>query len=472
MMNLNFKKIQITKSIKDNAWTEIILGYALLVVVNFFLFRKEMGYVGVNPHPYWIIILLLATRYGYKAGLWSGLTGAILYLVLSQGQKLSMDVMTDFEMLIFKEPLLFIVVGGVIGEIREIQKRVHAELVEDYEELKKTHDTLKTHYSALSEAKQELDGTIISQKDTISTLYDAAQALRSLKENDVYPAVLGLLKNYIGAEAASIYAWHDNNLKLKGSIGDDRIERPQSAETDAGMMGLAIKAGKLVSIKAVMAHEENRGYLQSGILICAPIIDTTGKLYGVINVEKLPFVKFNPLTLRMTSLIADWCGSALENATIFQDVKDRDITDEATGAHSSAYLIKRLNEEFQRARRYKTPLSVMIVDLVGFNDFLDEKKDEIMSITSQIIQKMVRGVDLLFRVTTPGRYVLLLPNTDLAGARILNGKLLQEVEAFKFQVTEDGGLLQIRSGITGYNETISTPNHLLQAAADNLYEKS
>lgn len=448
---------------------EIILGYAVLTAINFFWFRKNMGYVDINPHPYWIVILPLAARYGYQSGFWAGLTGGLLELVLAYAQQLYMGFSFMFNIAMLKDPMLFLSVGALIGEIREIQKRKHADIETRYGELKESFETLKSHYTALSQAKQELDGSIISQEQTISTLYDAAQALRSLKEKEIYPAVMDLMKGYLGVEAASIFVLDDGKLSLKSVVDESYPFRPRVAEADKGLMARAIKEGKMVTVDILFSTGEcdEGGYC---ILASAPVIDPSNRTLGVINVEKLPFVKFNPLTLRMASLISEWCGAALENAMIYQDAKERDITDEVTGAYSTDYLSRRLNEEFQRSRRYRTPLSVVSVELVDFDRFLEDKKDEIMAVFSQLIQKLVRGVDLLFLGSSPGRYVLLLPSTDVTGARILSGKLLKEVNAFRFKATSDQKLLRIRYGISSYNETIVSPMQLLQIATENMHE--
>ena len=44
------------------------------------------------------------------------------------------------------------------------------------------------------------DTHIISQEQTVSTLYEAAQSLRSLNEEDIYPSVLVLLRDHVGVQ--------------------------------------------------------------------------------------------------------------------------------------------------------------------------------------------------------------------------------------------------------------------------------
>jgi len=463
-------KMTMNNRLTNNAYVEIILGYALLTLFNFLWLPKQMGYVDIHPHPYWMVILLVAARYGFRPGLWAGILGGVLEFVLGPLRIFFQDPLAEFDLSILHDTVIFICVGAIIGEIREIQKRAYIELREHHDELEKNYQTLKTHFNALSEAKQELDASVISQKDTLSTLHDAAQALRSLKEEDIYPAVLELLKTYVGVEASSIYVLDGGSLALKASVGEGRMARAARIEDlETGMIGKALQTGRLVALNSLLAETGERGFSGENI-ICVPVLDTAGNIYGIVNIEKIPFVKFNPLALRMTGLIADWCGAALENALIYKDAKDRDITDELTGAYNAAYLYKRLHEEFQRARRYRISLTVMVLELADFELFLPEKKQEALMLVSQLLKRMIRSVDLLFRMNEPGRFVLVLPNTDLAGARILRSKIIKEISLFKLQVTSDQALMRIKSGMSFFNETISNSKDLLLSATDDLHE--
>ena len=463
-------KMTMNNRLTNNAYVEIILGYALLTLFNFLWLPKQMGYVDIHPHPYWMVILLVAARYGFRPGLWAGILGGVLEFVLGPLRIFFQDPLAEFDLSILHDTVIFICVGAIIGEIREIQKRAYIELREHHDELEKNYQTLKTHFNALSEAKQELDASVISHKDTLATLHDAAQALRSLKEEDIYPAVLELLKTYVGVEASSLYAQDGHSLILKAFVSEG--EKPRNSrieDLETGIIGKALHTGRLVSLNSLLSgteEEESAG----GIIICAPVLDTSGKPYGVINIEKIPFVKFNPLALRMTGLISDWCGAALENALIYKDAKEKDIIDDETGAYNAVYLQKRLQEEFQRARRYRIPLTVMVLELAEFEQYLPEKKPEALRLVSQLLKKMIRSVDLLFRMNEPARFVLVLPNTDLVGARILNSKINKETNLFKLPVTSEQALLKIKSGLSFFNETTDDSGKLLLSAVDNLRE--
>lgn len=406
---------------------EVILGLAAITFVNFMLFRNNMGFVGTTPHPYWLVVLPVAARYGFKAGLSAGVLSAALALGLAFPARMAWGL-SGLGDLFFGDPLGFILAGLILGEIREVHKRQHAELASLHADQSREMETLKTHYQALVLAKQEIDGRIITQEQTLSTLRETAQALDSLQEDELYPAVLDILVKYLGAEAASIYAMKGDRLVLAASTGqwENRCEAPVMG---VGLVGRALSGGQAVSADAVdlsVGGEENPDV---DALIAAPVRGDKGRILGVLAVERLPFVKFNEQTMRMTALVAGWCGDALENALLYKRTKARTIDDEITGAYTADYLEKRLDEEISRSRRYKTPLGVLVLESAGLTDLDEQARTAAMADLNMALKQVLRNLDLVFHSRSPGQYIVVMPGTPLAGCRVVREKLRQAIEA-------------------------------------------
>ena len=60
---------------------EIPLVYLLIFGINRLLMPEMTGFIGVDPHPYWIGVLMFGFRYGVVAGLLAGSISAALYLM-------------------------------------------------------------------------------------------------------------------------------------------------------------------------------------------------------------------------------------------------------------------------------------------------------------------------------------------------------------------------------------------------------
>ncbi len=382
---------------------ESLLGFALIAAVNFLWFGDNPGFIGVEPHPYWLVVLPIAARYGFAAGFQSGLLASFLFLAMNKLAFSDFGLADLAQSETFGLPVLFIAVGVIVGEIRETRKKREDLLDAEVGELTRKLEIVTKRYGVLNRAKEELDTRIISQEDTLSTLYEAAQGLKSLREEEIYPAVFAILKEVISAESASIYMVEENTLVLRGELGER--ERTPEADPAEGMMGRAIALNETISINTLTASEEF-AVSDSGIVVSTALTGERNRVLGVLNIEKIPFLKFNPHTVRMTGLIADWCGTAIENARTFKETKDKNIADDITGTYTAGYLRARLEEEFNRARRYRSPLSVVLLSIHGFEEMNENARQDVLTVMSLIFKHKMRNDDLQFHDEDPSRYVL------------------------------------------------------------------
>jgi len=95
------------------------------------------------------------------------------------------------------------------------------------------------------------------------------------------------------------------------------------------------------------------------------------------------------------------------------------VTDPLTGLANRRRLMARLQEEVQRARRYKTPLSVVMIDIDHFKDVNDTHGhamgDEVLRNIGAMLNAGLRTTDLAARYGGE-ELTLVLPHTDIPAA--------------------------------------------------------
>jgi len=95
------------------------------------------------------------------------------------------------------------------------------------------------------------------------------------------------------------------------------------------------------------------------------------------------------------------------------------ITDHMTGLYNNQFFSKRMQEEISRAKRYKQPLSLVLLDVDFFrtiNEIFGEKTgDYILMRIANVILNNTRNTDVVFRLEA-NRFAIILPNTDETGA--------------------------------------------------------
>lgn len=450
---------------------EALLGFALITAVNVIWFRANLGFVGVSPHPYWVVVLLLSSRYGFLAGLFSGIVSAALAVGLSI---IGREGTTIYELwkLLLGEPILFIAVGCVLGEISQTTKSRYEALLDEHEELREVFEKLRERYDAVVKAKQEVDTRILSQEQTLTTMHETAQALRSLSEGELYPAALEMVAKFLGVEASSIYLFENGRLKLKAAQGVlENRARPDDLLPDEGLMGRAFTSGHVASANVLLEMYEKGVLPDSDVLISTPLLTSGNKVLGVLNVEKLPFLKFNSQTIRMAEVFSGWCADALENALLYSDTKSKTITDDITGAYTISYMNARLVEECARARRYKTDLAMIVLDILGYVEYSDSEQREILTALSKALKTLLRNIDLLFSGDEPGRYIILMPNTPLVGAKVVGRKIVELVGEMGAVVDSVQGALPIGMGVSAFAEASNTPELIFETALADLQAK-
>jgi diguanylate cyclase (GGDEF)-like protein len=100
--------------------------------------------------------------------------------------------------------------------------------------------------------------------------------------------------------------------------------------------------------------------------------------------------------------------------------------DQLTGAYNRIYLKEIIQRELAKVKRYKIPLSIVLVDIENFKlinqNYGRTTGDKILKKYSNILMEYTRVVDMVFRYEEDN-FLLMLPNTNIEGAKIVAKKI-------------------------------------------------
>lgn len=209
-----------------------------------------------------------------------------------------------------------------------------------------------------------------------------------------------------------------------------------------------------------------------GSIAVAPIT-LDGSIIGSLNQADSSTTRFTPQ--KDTSLLAQLAikvSLCLSNVTAHERLKLLATSDPLTGLLNRRALEDRLREEFSRAKRYDTPLSLVFIDLDDFktvNDTLGhDAGDALLTFFADNISALTRQTDTCARFAGD-EFVLLLPETSASKAL----RLMQRATAFfsHAQPTNLDVYAQFSFGIAeAHEKSVTDPVTLVKLADSRLYD--
>ncbi|HNS14399.1 MAG TPA: diguanylate cyclase [Syntrophorhabdaceae bacterium] len=199
-------------------------------------------------------------------------------------------------------------------------------------------------------------------------------------------------------------------------------------------------------------------------------LSTTNTVYGFAGL-----FRSTPFQAQEEATFSKFCSHisvTLEKIRLFQEIKTLSIHDGLTGIYNHTYIINKLNEEIERAKRYHSDLSVMLFDLDNFKDVNDTyghlAGDFVLQKVAELFTKRLRTIDIVGRYGGE-EFLVILPETDLERAYVVGERLRTGVEQEPF-IYEDHQIKLTVSGGIGLYQQGHIANDLIKIADNNLYK--
>ena len=342
----------------------------------------------------------------------------------------------------------------------------------------KTHLHIKDLYDDASAEKKDL-----------ATLLEISKAVSStLNSRDILYTIVKCVGEVIDVDRCSIVR-----------IGSKGVGYVVTTYDNPDINNLAIDLGKYPEIRSVLdvkgtviiediqndprmaSVKDILKVLGLSSLLIIPIILREEVIGTLVLRTSRKKTSFSPREVKLCQVIANLAASALTNAHLFESVELNNleleklaITDGLTGAYNHRHFRTRLDEEFNRAKRYATPLSCIMMDIDHFKNINDAfghaQGDKVLSEIADLITNNVRKIDMVARYGGE-EFVALLPNTDKEGVFIEAERLREAIKAYKCSGRDRCIMVTISLGVSTFpSPDISTADELVGRADDALYK--
>ena len=189
---------------------------------------------------------------------------------------------------------------------------------------------------------------------------------------------------------------------------------------------------------------------------------------GVISIARRNDA-FSPREADLLQYLAGQAVVSIENADLHATVQREAITDELTGLANRRQMDRAIDREFDRRRRFGTPIGLVLLDIDDFKRVNDSyghpQGDEVLIAVANVLRGLTREID------EPARwggeeFAVVLPQTDARGAQELAERMRKQVEQLRVPRLGGGRELAVTAsfGVASVPESAADSERLFEAA--------
>lgn len=400
------------------AWPylETVIFIFILAIIDQKILTEAYAFRDLAFNPLWIVIFLIAGRYGTAPGVFAGLLCSAYYIYASLIENFfygNFSISNSDRTVIFS----FLFFSAMLGQMYDRILNSYRKLSTDHNDLQDQFNNLLTHHWALQKANVELEKRFVRRQTTMKSLYDMARNLESLEHNALYLGVIDILERFIKARRCCFYLIKpDKSFELVARSGYNEADL-KTLISKPSINSLCQKAvHSEAAVSFLDGHEEQTSLPEAErCLIAAPIRhETTHELLGLITVDEAPVLSFNAGNMRIINMITDWTSRALIKSNMVDELKEKEIDESKTGTYSYRFFNTRLAEEASRFMRHSTPFSVAVLRINNFSEIDQKSLETLNQSLREVFSRSIRFHDLICRYRDESMFAILFPLSDEA----------------------------------------------------------
>jgi two-component system cell cycle response regulator len=367
--------------------------------------------------------------------------------------------------------------GGEVGELARAFERMRVELGE--------------YLTALHSSRDELARSMNRLGETLSSTHDLPKLLAVVLEAAVQAR---------RAKAGSLLLLTADRTALvrQATHGLQPRDPAERIPVGQGVAGTVAATGRPM----VLASPAGNGAAEPAATsqVSVPLL-AQGRVLGVLSLyDREDGEPFTLADAEALTAFAVQAAVAIENVQLHAEAERLSVTDPLTGAWNYRYFERRFEQEIERSRRFGRVLALLMLDLDHFKSVNDrfghQRGDEVLVEFAGRVTGSVRDIDTFARYGGE-EFVLILPETNLEGGLAVAEKLRVAMHRRPFCHGAEGGevdggsgglkpsppenrgsgappeggvRLTVSIGLACFPEHATSPEELLRAADEALYE--
>ncbi|MBN1596136.1 diguanylate cyclase [candidate division FCPU426 bacterium] len=225
---------------------------------------------------------------------------------------------------------------------------------------------------------------------------------------------------------------------------------------------------------AEMLTEKFKGQIVVNAMLVVPLLFKEEAIGFLAVDDTREAHEFLDDEVTLISAIANHTVMAIENARLYQKVKEQAITDSLTGLYNHRFFQLRFSDEFSHCKRYGNDLSLIILDIDHFKQYNDTyghiAGDLALKEIANLTRASVRENDIVARYGGE-EFTIILPMTNLEGAKVVAERIRKSVKECRFlgDLNVPQVSITISLGVSSFNREVESREVLFRQADAALY---
>ncbi len=322
------------------------------------------------------------------------------------------------------------------------------------------------------------------RNEELASMIEIGKALTSsLDIHAILEALMKQVERLIHPKAWSLLLVDNDTGDLVFEIAVSNVsEQLQGVrlECGQGIAGWVAQHGQPLLIPDVRKDERFAGHFDQQLsfttrsIVCVPM-RIKDRVIGVIElINSLEEPGFGEDDILFITAIADFAAIALENARNYERINELVITDDLTGLYNSRKFGQLIEDEVQRAKRYKEPFSLIFLDLDHFKGINDTYGhlvgSRMLGEFGRLVGRQIRASDMAARYGGD-EFAIILPHTGKERAIKMAGNLLVAMKDTQF-VSDDNNPIALTAsfGVATFPDDAGDRAGLIKAADLAMYD--